>query len=145
MQDNTQAKPKLAIGQVWKNAMGDFVEVIDYSPGGSCPWIGSDRNIYKDDGGYRVDGTRSPFDLVELVKDTPTQATKPVVKHIYFYSATFNQRGSQTNASGLYVSHGVKMQSEADYAEFLRCTANTLGAAHGELHVSSLSYLGESE
>lgn len=145
MQDNTQVKPKLAVGQVWKNVMGDFVEVIGYDDSNACPWIGSDDNTYKDNGGYRVDGSSSALDLVELVKDAPTQATKPVVKHIYFYSATVYKQGDQTNASGLYISHEVKMQSEADYAEFMRYLAGTLGVAQSALHVSNLSYLGESE
>ena len=145
MRDDTQAKPKLAVGQVWKNGQGDIVEITHYQGGELFPWLSSCGVTHTDKGSYYSDGSTSPFDLVELVRDAPTQAAKPVVKHIYFYSATVYKKDSQTNASGLYISHGVKMQSEADYTEFLRHTENALGAAHGELHVSSLSYLGESE
>lgn len=78
-----KAKPKLAIGQVWKNEMGWEVKIVEYNAGRDCHWKDDDGLTYTDKGCYFLDGSTSKFDLVELISDAPAECnqsdTKPSI------------------------------------------------------------------
>ena len=73
-------KPKLAIGQVWKNGMGWEVKIVEYDAGRYCRWKDDDGLTYTDKGCYFLDGSTSKFDLVELISDVPAECNTAVTK-----------------------------------------------------------------
>ncbi|NCZ97509.1 hypothetical protein EBZ02_10275, partial [bacterium] len=87
-------KPKakeFAVGQVWKQANGDYVKITRIADtSNEYPIIATFcdktvRNIYGDEATYTLDGKcvsgeESKFDLVELVKPEPAPAPSPQFK-----------------------------------------------------------------
>lgn len=70
-----KAKPKLAVGQVWKMRNGETTEIVEMFKGGKFPWWVSGDRSYTDNGTYYYTGG-SEYDLVELISDAPVQAQK---------------------------------------------------------------------
>ena len=67
-------KPKLRVGQVWKNVEGREVTITDTDDDPLFPFIGSVGHSYTPSGKYWHDGRKeSDRDLVELIADAPSQ------------------------------------------------------------------------
>lgn len=70
------SKPNLRVGQVWRSRCGKCV-AIDREDGRSDhPYLGSNKERYTPGGRLRLLGEH-PWDLVELITDTPAEAPQP--------------------------------------------------------------------
>ena len=72
MSADLNKKPKLAVGQVWKNGFGDTVNIVDFWEEGTHPWVDSEGETYTGCGSY-YNTASSMLDLVELVRDVHVQ------------------------------------------------------------------------
>ena len=72
MSADLNKKPKLAVGQVWKNGYGEDVTISNFIDGDTHPWVDSEGETYKDCGSY-YNASSSMSDLVELVRDVHVQ------------------------------------------------------------------------
>lgn len=77
MNADLNEKPKLAVGQVWKNGFGATVNIVDFWEEDTHPWVDSEGETYTDCGLY-YDDEVSNFDLVELVRDVQEQPESDV-------------------------------------------------------------------
>ena len=76
-------RPKLAVGQVWKDRLGREVTIVSSDGHEYWPFNGSNGESFTPNGFARAEGEEQPTDLVELIQDEngwiPWKATKDSV------------------------------------------------------------------